>query len=452
MKVMMDERNSNNNNFDENYINQESTNNSSNDDYKEEVYTNDTVNNNYLGGNNYSNNNTPSKPVIPKFSYIKVLVIVIITSLFTSSIVGGSLYIKFKSDLNKITDSEKTFSLDSSETDNSNNKSSSIKYTGSNNISKVVNSVSSSIVGIKITVDSKTSNDPFGIFGLDDTPQSAEGSGVIIDKSGYIVTNYHVVESTDPKSNSSNQAALEIHLQNKKVLSGKFIAGDSLSDLAVIKVDADNLNVAKLGDSSKISVGDPVIAIGNPLGIEFAGTVTTGIVSALDRSIESGNISQNLIQTDAAINAGNSGGALLNYNGEVIGINSMKISQTGVEGIGFAIPSNEVKPIVEQLIENKKVSRPMIGIAGATITEDIAKSNDIPQGVYVQEVSNESAADKSGIKKGDIIIELAGKKVESMSDINSIKNKFKIGDTAKIKVYRDKKEKTLSITFQDIQE
>ena len=230
------------------------------------------------------------------------------------------------------------------------------------------------------------------------------GSGIIFKSDGFIITNYHVIEGA---------TEIKVKLSNDNVLKATVVGTDAISDLAVIKVEASNLPIAKFGDSSKVKVGDLAIAIGNPLGEQFSGTVTAGIISALDRRInivdkKTGEQTiYKVIQTDAAINPGNSGGALCNIYGEVIGINSLKInSASGTDGMGFAINTNEAKEIINDLMTYGKVIRPAIGIYGGTA---ISVGNDGVEGVYVQEVVRGSGAAVAGIMPTDIIIEIGGK-------------------------------------------
>lgn len=265
-----------------------------------------------------------------KKSRLKTYVsLVLVTSVISSMVVGGALFSLFSNELEKqnalIQKGGIASSLSQTSSDDLNAatvKTDSIQdYT----VSEIAKKVGPSIVGIRITV-----GDPQSI-GTDQTAGTAEGSGIIISQDGYITTNYHVVEYADPKSETSNNAALEVFLPDKRQAEAKFIGGDSINDLAVIKIDLTGLPVAELGDSSKLEVGDPVVAIGNPLGMEFAGSVTSGVISALNREVDTENTTMNLIQTDAAINPGNSGGALVNSQGQVIGINSIKISQTDTD-------------------------------------------------------------------------------------------------------------------------
>ncbi len=300
-----------------------------------------------------------------------------------------------------------------------------------------------SIVGIRMTVSGTRTN----YFGFTNGSVS-EGSGIIISKDGYIMTNYHVVSGADPKQGTASRTILEVFLPDGREAKATFRGGDEKTDLAVIKIDMKNLPVAELGDSSKLEVGELAVAIGNPLGMEFAGSVTVGVISALNRSIQINGRTMNVIQTDAAINEGNSGGALLNSQGKVIGINSAKIAASGVEGLGFAIPINDAWPVVEQLIKYGYVrGRPYIGISGKEITSIYASYYGIPKGIYVTDVIAGSAAEKAGIRRGDIIVAMAGKTVETVQDLDKIKESYKPGDTVTVTVDRNGKKVNLSLTF-----
>ena len=252
------------------------------------------------------------------------------------------------------------------------------------------------------------------------------GSGVLISEDGYIVTNYHVIEGA---------TKIKVILSTGSTYEAKVVGVDVESDLALIKVEAKGLPFAAFGDSSKVMVGDRAIAIGNPLGTELMGTVTQGIISAVNRNVRIDNRTMTLMQTDAAINSGNSGGALINAYGEVIGINSIKMSASGVEGLGFAIPSNTVSSIVSELKENGYVTgRLNIGVAGTNITAKMAQYYDMPVGFYIQEVYRGSGAEAAGLKPGDI---------------NEIKKTHKLGDTMKIQVVREGKNITFDVVLQE---
>lgn len=315
-------------------------------------------------------------------------------------------------------------------------------------ITEIAKKAGPSMVGIRMTTT--TSVEQF--FGSGGEKSRAEGSGVIISKDGYIMTNYHVVSYADPRNQDHQRVTLEVFLPDKREAKAKFVGGDPLNDLAVIKINLKKLTVADLGDSSRLKVGEPAVAIGNPLGLEFAGSVTVGVISALNRTISIEDRTLNLIQTDAAINPGNSGGALVNSEGKVVGINTVKISVSGVEGLGFAIPINDAKPIVNQLIKYGYVKgRPLIGISGREITKSMAEYYNLPVGIFIIGVEPRSGAAKAGIRKRDVMISLAGKKVASMQEVNAVKKPYKAGDTVNTVIVREKKKLNLKLTFSEEQ-
>ena len=309
----------------------------------------------------------------------------------------------------------------------------------------VAQKVLPSIVGISVTY---SVNSPF--YGNQGTA-SAQGSGVIISKDGYILTNNHVVNSTSTSSfyELGKASKITVKLYNDDTeYEAKIIGTDEQTDLAVIKIDKDNLTAAELGDSDSVQVGEFCMALGNPLGL--GSTVTDGIISAVNRTVtdEDGN-SYKAIQTNAAINSGNSGGALVNSKGQVIGINTLKVSGEGVEGVGFAIPINSTKDITDQLIEYNKVKRPYLGIGGIEVDESTAKANNLTVGIYVKTLENFSAAEKAGIKVGDVIIKAEGKDIETMDELNEIKNAKKIGDKMTLTIWRDGKTQDITVTLQE---
>ena len=313
----------------------------------------------------------------------------------------------------------------------------------SSSVTQIANKSGPSIVGIRMTVTT-----PLNQFFSKQTQM--EGSGIIIDGDGHIMTNYHVVQYADPRNKQRRKVTLEVFLPDKRQAKAKFIGGDSLNDLAIIQVGLKNMPVAELGDSSKLEVGELAVAIGNPLGLELAGSVTSGVISALNRTISVEDRTLNLIQTDAAINPGNSGGALVNGQGKVIGINTIKISVSGVEGLGFAIPINDAKPVIAQLLKYGYVKgRPLIGISGRDITQALADYYKLPVGIFIVKVVRGSGADKAGIKVKDILLSLAGKKVATMKDLNRVKRAYKAGDTVDTVVFRGKKKVKLKLTFAE---
>ena len=252
------------------------------------------------------------------------------------------------------------------------------------------------------------------------------GSGVIFDKKGYIVTNNHVV---------GNNRQVNVALSDGQVVTGKVIGTDAVTDLAVVKLPgSDKLPVAEFGNSDSLQPGETAVAIGNPLGLEFRGTVTVGVISALNRTLDDVEQQIKLIQTDAAINPGNSGGALCTADGKVIGINSAKIAKAGVEGMGFAIPINQVKTIVSQLISNGHVTRPYLGLYG--IDKTLAARNGISWdhngGIYVYKIADGSPLDGSDIVRGDYIIQINGKATNSLSELRNVMMNYKPGDKVTI--------------------
>lgn len=293
-----------------------------------------------------------------------------------------------------------------------------------------------SIVGVKV-------NSLFqGIFGNLETSDE-EGSGIIYSEDGYIVTNYHVIETAIKNSS----ATIQVTLSTGESLNASIIGYDDVTDLAVIKVDKTGLTPAEFGVSGDLKVGELAVAIGNPLGQELAGSVTGGYISALNRKLTTDGRTYNLIQTDAAINPGNSGGALVNSQGQVIGINTAKINETSVEGIGFAIPSDDALPIIKELIQNGKIVRPYIGLSGINIDDATARMNNIVKGVYVMQVLQGTPAQEAGIQRGDIIVQIDGKDITTMEELNEIKNAKKIGDTITLKINRAGKEIEVKVTL-----
>lgn len=267
--------------------------------------------------------------------------------------------------------------------------------------------------------------------------QEGLGSGFIINEEGYVVTNYHVINGAQE---------VKVIFSDGKEVNAKVINYDPERDIAVIKItdDVKMPGIAELGDSSTVKAGEEVIAIGNPLGKEFSSTVTKGIVSSPNRKMktENGNV-LDYIQTDAAINPGNSGGPLINSKGEVIGINTAKKVGEDIEGIGFAIPINEVKTRLGSL------SKPILklGITARTVTPELAKENKLEEGVYVVGVQEFSPAEKAGLKIGDLIIEFGGKRVKTLEELNQAKSQYNDGDSVPVEIIRDGKKVNLNLTL-----
>ena len=270
------------------------------------------------------------------------------------------------------------------------------------------------------------------------------GSGVIFRDDGYIITNYHVIEGA---------TSLSVSLADGRIVDGTIVGADATTDIAVVKIDADNLTAAALGDSDQLEVGELAVAIGNPLGEEFARTVTSGIISGTNRTIQAEDRTYTVIQTDAAINSGNSGGALVNSKGEVIGINSVKIQANGVEGMGFAIPINEVKPIVQELMDNGYVSRPYMGITGMTLTNQVVQyyrlNPQASQGVLVYSTVAGSPAQQAGIQPGDVLYKVDSTVLESMDQLTDYLADHKAGDKLTFLVDRNGKSIEATVTLGD---
>ena len=313
----------------------------------------------------------------------------------------------------------------------------------SNVIAAVAKKSGPSVVGVNVT---STTND--GWFGPQQTQGS--GSGIIIRGDGYIMTNNHVIDSSIGQNGLQTPGSkIEVALSNGKKYTAKVVGHDARTDLAVLKIEANNLPAIEFADSSKVQVGNQVVAIGNPGGMELQGSVTVGYVSGLNRAINGEGSQIKLIQTDASINPGNSGGALVNLEGKLVGVNSSKIAATEFEGIGFAIPSNNAKQISDALIQDKYIKGyPNIGISiSQEYTQDFASANNMPEGVGVDSVTFGSAAQQAGIKPGDVITELNGVRVKNPKELDDEKNKHKPGDVMNVKIYRQEKYITLSITL-----
>ncbi|NLK70652.1 MAG: PDZ domain-containing protein [Clostridiales bacterium] len=328
-------------------------------------------------------------------------------------------------------DSDKSSGSESSGADNSIQIKDWVELASRKNaltIPEIVEKVMPSVVGVSSTRVNGTST----------------GTGIIMTEDGYIITNCHVVE--DSKE-------IMIVLENEEQYKAKLIGSDYQTDLAVLKIDADGLTAAEFGDSDDLVVGELAVAIGNPLGFELFGSVTSGIISALDREITIDDKNMKLIQTNAAMNSGNSGGPLINSYGQVIGINSVKITSsyyTSVEGLGFAIPITEAKIIINDLINVGYVTgRPSLGIFCQEIDAMTARFNNLPQGIYVVSVNEGGAGDKAGIKAEDVIIGIQGQPITTYTEFNAIKNQYKVGDKITITVSRKNRDIDLEVVLEE---
>mgnify|MGYP002524476113 FL=1 len=274
----------------------------------------------------------------------------------------------------------------------------------------------------------------------------ASGTGIIMSEDGYVITNHHVIQ---------NAQAVSVLTSDNQEYAASVIGSDETSDLAVLKIEADGLQTAEFGDSSVLQVGDSVAAIGDPLGTALRGTMTDGIISAINRDLTVNDRTMSLIQTNAALNNGNSGGPLINCYGQVIGINTMKMSNfysssTTVEGIGFAIPIDTAKPIIDELIEKGYVSgRPAIGIDGETLPATYRIYYRLPQGIYVTRVYSNSDAAAKGVSEGDIITAINGVSVTTMEQLNRVKNQFTAGQTITLTIYHGGVSSDVEIILMD---
>ena len=369
---------------------------------------------------------------------------------FLSGVLGASLVIGIAfgvPNIRKALENNNSVSTNTSSSVETSN-SGTVDFVSLNNYSDTAiyaaNKVLPSIVGITVEYTVKSNF----IQGLSQQA-SAEGSGIIMSSDGYILTNNHIINSSDSSIyyEVSEAAKVYVYLYNDTTpYEAKIIGTDEKTDLAVIKIDKDGLTPVELADSASVKIGEFAMAIGNPLGMQSS--VTSGIISAVNRTVESedGN-TYTLIQTDAAINSGNSGGALINSEGKVIGINTLKLSGTGIEGMGFAIPINDTISIYNDLIKNGKVLRPYIGISGIDLDERNASHYNLPVGIYVKQIQSNSPASTSDIKTGDVITAIDGVKVTTMNELNKIKEQKNIGDKITLDIYRNGETKKVEITL-----
>ena len=270
---------------------------------------------------------------------------------------------------------------------------------------------------------------------------AGSGSGIIFSSDGYIVTNQHVIDGA---------MGIKVKLSDATEYDATIVGQDARTDLAVIKINAQNLPAATIGDSDQLVQGEGVLVIGNPLGETLSGSSTQGIISALGREIEIEGKIMHYIQTDAAINPGNSGGALVNQAGQVVGVTSAKISETSAEGLGFAIPINEAIPVIEDLINNGYVTgRPMIGISGENVSQQVSMIYGLPVGIYVRYVDPQSGAAAGGIQQGDVITALNGKEVQTLAELNNVRDEYKAGDTVTLTVFRNGQEVKVDVVLSE---
>lgn len=372
-----------------------------------------------------SNDNSKNKKVKKKSGFKRGIVLIagaVIVAILGGAIGAGGVYCAFKNSI--------PVSTLENNSNTSVNPPSFKGEDGALTVPQVVEKVTPAVVGV--STKSLVRDQFFNV-----KEQEGLGSGFIINEEGYVVTNYHVINGAQE---------VKVIFSDGKEVNAKVINYDPERDIAVIKItdDVKMPGIAELGDSSTVKAGEEVIAIGNPLGKEFSSTVTKGIVSSPNRKMktENGNV-LDYIQTDAAINPGNSGGPLINSKGEVIGINTAKKVGEDIEGIGFAIPINEVKTRLGSL------SKPILklGITARTVTPELAKENKLEEGVYVVGVQEFSPAEKAGLKIGDLIIEFGGKRVKTLEELNQAKSQYNDGDSVPVEIIRDGKKVNLNLTL-----
>ncbi len=417
--------------------------------------------NNYDNSQGYQNYNAENmneyayKPEKKKHTHrvlTGIVAVLSVVAIGTSSIVGYSLVTGNSITLGKNSGTSETTTVKKSSTSASSTSSKS-SVDRSNlptlvqlatpddamKIPDIVDKVSPSVVGISCITSSGT----------------VSGTGIIMSEDGYIITNAHVVSGATAISVvlPSEYYGTDDDDDDETTITAELVGKDTQTDLAVIKIDKTGLTAAEFGTSSEIQVGEVAIVIGNPLGFQLANSVTAGIISATDRTLTIEDRTMNLIQTDASINSGNSGGPLINAYGQVVGITSAKINSEYGEGLGFAIPIDEATPIIDDLIQYGYVTgRPTLGISGLNVTNVYSQYYDIPKGFFVKSVEEGSAAEKAGIKVNDIVIGIEGTLIESIEEFNEIKENYKAGDEITVSVYRDGEILDLDVVLDEVVE
>lgn len=395
-----------------------------NENIYDAVYKNENLNE--MENSNYSNNSNNNKPNKKRRGAMGKIVAIVVSCSLLGGITGsGVTYLMLKNN-NTSTEQNKQNVVNNIDTTDV-----SFKKDGNLSITEAFQKVAPAVV----TVSTKGVATFNGFF-----QQEVEGigSGFIINEDGYILTNYHVIEGAKEVS---------VTLSDNTTVSAKVVNYDENQDVAMLKITDENVKVpavAELGDSNALQQGEEVIAIGTPLSADLSQTVTNGIVSALNRNVETeSGVVLNLIQTNASINPGNSGGPLVNTKGQVVGINTMKMSGENTEGIGFAIPINDISDKIESL------SKPILnlGISIRTVDESLASQLKMEQGLYVVEVNEFSPAEKAGVKAGDLIVKVDGQRVKTFDELKEIKNSKNEGDSLKLEVIRDGKSKTMDVTL-----
>lgn len=389
--------------------------------------------------------NTPVKKQKKQRPWLIAVTSALAASIFTVAVGGAGLYYYSKANAGTSTPLTSAATQQTTGTSSDTTSATTLANTSSKKtltVPEIAEKVGPSVVGVinKTTVSVQKYYDPFsGRYYYSGDPstdgstvEQGSGSGIVISEDGYIVTNQHVIDGA---------SEISVILNTGEEYNATLVGQDTKTDLAVLKIDSSTkLTAATLGDSTTLKVGELAVAIGNPMGMEFSGSVTSGIISALNRTMTLNGRTYNLIQTDAAINSGNSGGALINQYGEVIGINSVKLSSSGVEGMGFAIAISEAKPIIEDLMSDGYVKgRPLVGV---TIKET-------SYGLFISAVQSGTGAEKAGLQVNDQIVAVDDTNVSSVEEINEIRDKKSVGDTLKFKIVRSGEVKEVNVTLTE---
>ncbi len=450
-------------------------------------FQNNDLNNNENGQNNtqssfsydYAKNDTintsgtvvDEKPKKKKRVFTKVIAFAVCAAVISAGSISAYKYIddnfSFENFFGRGTSDSSEADLSSKEANKTNssvsNEKSLIELASRENSLSVPDAVSKvmpAVVGIssefQVNGQSIGGNWFFGNQGQTNTQvATATGTGIVMTSEGYIITNAHVIYDNNTDTNYGKATGVSVLMSDKTEYEATIIGYDTDTDIAVLKIDASGLTPAEFGNSDDLQVGELVLAIGNPLGFELFGSVTSGIVSALNREININDKKMNLIQTDAAINSGNSGGPLINSYGQVIGINSAKMTSTysssSVEGLGFAIPITQAKTIIDDLINYGYVKgRPQLGITCIDVDESTASLYNMTVGAYVRSVTPNGAAALAGIQEGDIIIGVNGTAVSTADELNEKKNEFNAGDTITLTISRKGKDTDVQVTLQEV--
>ncbi|MBR6581571.1 MAG: trypsin-like peptidase domain-containing protein [Ruminococcus sp.] len=424
-----------------------------------------------IEGPGAENGNSPSPKKPKKNTALKIAASLMAMSLVSAGSIGIYHHLTYPDQNKTITESSAEPEKNNIEAENVSMLQISESKDGVLTTEEVVKKVMPSVVGIKSEFEMpQQSNNSFGgfggfgdFFGFGDEYESqipqenpiGTGTGVVFSEDGYIVTNAHVIY--DSQNGMGLATEIEVLVEDE-TYTAEIIGYDVDCDLAVLKIEADGLISAEFGNSDELNLGEDVTAIGNPLGLDLMNTVTKGIVSGLNRNVTINDKSMSLIQTDTAINEGNSGGPLINKYGQVIGINSSKMSSSGfgsasIEGICFAIPSNKVVNVVDDFMNYGYVKgKPQLGISCRDVTAEISQMYDMPLGVYVVEVTEGSAAEKAGLKKGDIITAVDDVKIETAAELTAQKNLHMAGDEIKLTYKRNGEEMTATLVLDEMTE